>query len=52
MLKAYTTVFAEPKGLPPTRAIDHHIPIKARTNQVNVCPSQSHFQKKMRLRSK
>ncbi|KAJ3701343.1 hypothetical protein LUZ61_005048 [Rhynchospora tenuis] len=42
----YSSVFSEPSSLPPSRPIDHQIPLKSDVTPVNIRPYRfSHFQK-------
>ena len=46
LLREYNNVFAEPKGLPPQRALDHQIPLKPYSKPVNLRPYRHpYFQK-------
>ena len=46
LLKNYSQLFEEPRGLPPIRETDHHIPLLEGSNSVNVRPYKyPHFQK-------
>ena len=46
VLREYSDVFKEPSSLPPSRQIDHSIPLKEGTELVNVCPYRyAHYQK-------
>ncbi|XP_015618641.1 uncharacterized protein [Oryza sativa Japonica Group] len=38
LMQEFTTVFAEPKGLPPTRPFDHSIPLLPGAQPINVRP--------------
>lgn len=38
VLKEFKEVFAEPVGLPPRRAFDHHIPLKEGITPISVRP--------------
>jgi len=38
LLEHYVDVFAEPTQLPPAKEIDHFIPLKKRTEPINVQP--------------
>jgi len=38
LLSTYPTVFQEPKGLPPLRPHDHHIPLLPNTPPINIKP--------------
>lgn len=38
ILEKFAIVFKEPRGLPPSREVDHKIPFKIRVDLVNVRP--------------
>ena len=38
LLERFHEVFDEPRGLPPTRQFDHHIPLIPEAPPANVCP--------------
>jgi len=47
VLQEFSDVFMEPSSLPPSRQIDHNIPLKKGTTPVNVSPYRyAHYQKK------
>lgn len=48
LLEQYSVLFQEPKGLPPTRAHDHQIPILTRQGPVSVRPYRYPFLSKER----
>jgi hypothetical protein len=46
ILTTFSDLFADPRGLPPSWPIDHHIPLKSSTDAVNIRPYHYlHFQK-------
>jgi hypothetical protein len=52
LMKEFSDIFVEPKGLPPQRQFDHTIPLLPRAQPVNVRPICIHQHRRMKLKLK